>query len=69
MDIREMLNHIRAGSSNRQIAQDIGVDRRTVQRYRQWAQEQGLLEARLPLTPKSPSKSDSLATYRTKDSD
>jgi hypothetical protein len=24
MDIREMLNHIRAGSSNRQIAQDVG---------------------------------------------
>jgi transposase len=48
MDIREMLNHIRAGSSNRQIAQDMGVDRRTVQRYRQWAQEQGLLEGSLP---------------------
>jgi transposase len=48
MDIREVLNHIRAGSSNRQIAQAVKVDRRTVQRYRQWAQEQGLLEGPLP---------------------
>jgi transposase len=48
MDIRGILNHIRAGSSNRQIAQDVKVDRRTVQRYRQWAQEQGLLEGPLP---------------------
>jgi len=48
MDIRELLNHIRAGSSNRQIAQDIKVDRRTVQRYRQWAEGQELLEGPLP---------------------
>lgn len=48
MDIRELLNHIRAGSSNRQIAGDLKVDRRTVQRYRQWAEEQGLLEGPLP---------------------
>jgi len=48
MDIRELLNHIRAGSSDRQIAQDVKIDRRTVKRYREWAEEQGLLEGSLP---------------------
>jgi hypothetical protein len=48
MDIRELLNHIRAGSSNRQIAHNVKVDRRTVQRYRQWAEDQGLLAGPLP---------------------
>jgi len=48
MDIRELLVHIRAGSSNRQIERDTGVDRRTVARYREWAETQGLLEGPLP---------------------
>ena len=48
MDIREILIHIRAGSSNRQIQRDTQLDRRTVRRYRQWAHEQGLLEGSLP---------------------
>jgi transposase len=48
MDIRELLVHIRAGSSNRQIAQDMRIDRRTVSRYRKWAKGQGLLEGPLP---------------------
>jgi transposase len=49
MDIRELLNHIRAGSSYRQIQRDTGFDRRTVKRYREWAQAQGLLEGELPV--------------------
>jgi transposase len=48
MDIRELLLHLRAGSSSRQIQRDTGFDRRTVKRYRQWAQKQGLLEGELP---------------------
>jgi hypothetical protein len=48
MDIRELLIHIRAESSNRQVYRDTGVDRRTVQRYREWAQEEKLLEGELP---------------------
>ena len=44
MDVREMVRHIREGRSDRQIGKDLDVDRRTVKRYRLWAQEQGLLE-------------------------
>lgn len=39
MDIRKLLIHVRAQSSNRQVQRDTGLDRRTVQRYREWAQE------------------------------
>jgi FixJ family two-component response regulator len=48
MDIREMIRHIREGRSDRQIGKDLGVDRRTVKRYRKWAEEQGLLVGELP---------------------
>ena len=48
MDIRELLLHIRAGSSDRQIQRDTRVDRRTVKRYKEWAEAQGLLEGVLP---------------------
>lgn len=48
MDIRELLLHIRAGSSDRQTHQDTGIDRRTVKRYKAWATEQGLLDGPLP---------------------
>ena len=48
MDIREILNHIRAQSSDRQVARDTGHNRRTIRRYREWAQTQGLLAGELP---------------------
>jgi len=48
MDIRELLIHIRAQSSDRQVARDTGFNRRTVKRYREWAEEQGLLEGEMP---------------------
>ena len=48
MDIREILVHIRAGSSDRQIERDIKIDRRTIKRYKEWAKAQGLLEGDLP---------------------
>ncbi len=43
MDIREMLRRIRQGQSNRAIAKDMSVDRKTAARYRDWAEEQSLL--------------------------
>ena len=48
MDIREMLRHMRRGQSNRAVAEAMGIDRKTVARYRSWASEQGLLEDCLP---------------------
>ena len=48
MDIREFIRHIREGRSDRAIAHTLGVNRKTVARYRAWALEQGLLEGVLP---------------------
>ena len=48
MDIREIVRHIREGRSDRQIGKDLEIDRRTVKRYRGWAEEQGLLAGELP---------------------
>jgi len=48
MDIRELLLHLRAQSSDRQIQQDTGLNRRTIKRYREWVHSQGLLEGPLP---------------------
>ena len=49
MDIREILRRLRAGQSNRAIAQAMGINRKTVGRYRAWAAKEGLLEG--PLVP------------------
>jgi hypothetical protein len=48
MDMRGLLLHFRAQSSDRQIQRDTGLNRRTIQRYRAWAQSQGLLDGTLP---------------------
>ena len=48
MDIREILRRLRKGQSDRAVAKALGVDRKTVGRYRNWAAEQGLLEGSLP---------------------
>lgn len=48
MDIRQLLLHIRDNQSDRAIARDTGLDRRTVQRYRRWAAEHQVLTDPLP---------------------
>ncbi len=35
VDMIAMLQHMRAGKSNRQIRDELGIDRRTVQKYRE----------------------------------
>ena len=48
VDIYALLQHMRAGESNRRMKRVLGVDRRTAQRYREWAEEYGLLTGTLP---------------------
>lgn len=48
VDIYALLQHMRAGASNRKIKKELGVDRRTVQKYREWAESYGLLTGTLP---------------------
>jgi transposase len=48
MEILELLRLLRAGESDRGIVAVLGLNRRTVARYRVWAQEQGLLAGPLP---------------------
>ncbi|MBU1877882.1 MAG: IS21 family transposase [Chloroflexi bacterium] len=48
MDIRELVHRLRCGQSNRAVAQALGINRKTVARYRAWATEQGLLTGPLP---------------------
>lgn len=48
VDIREMLRHMRQGRSDRGVARALGIDRKTVGRYRAWAIEHGLLTGPLP---------------------
>jgi hypothetical protein len=48
MDVRDLIRHLRAMESDRAVARATGAHRRTVQRYRQWAQPHDLLAGPLP---------------------
>jgi len=48
VDVIALLQHMRAGESNRRIKKVLQVDRRTAQRYREWAEAQELLTGDLP---------------------
>lgn len=48
MNIQEIIRRLRAGQSDRAIHQDTGLHRKTIKRYRQWAEEQNLLEGEMP---------------------
>ena len=48
VDIRAIIMQLRAGVSQRQIERELKLNRRTVNKYRKWAQVQGLLSGELP---------------------
>jgi transposase len=48
VDIRAILMQLRAGVSQRQIERELQVNRRTVKKYGEWAQQHGLLDGELP---------------------
>lgn len=43
MEIREIVRRVQHGQSDREIAQELGVDRKTVGTYRRWAETRGVL--------------------------
>jgi transposase len=48
MEIREIIRRLRSGQSDRTIARALGINRKTIARYRVWATEQDLLTGPLP---------------------
>jgi hypothetical protein len=48
MDVQELVRLVRDGASDREITALVGLNRRTVSRYRRWATEQRLLDGPLP---------------------
>jgi transposase len=48
MDVHEVVRLLREGASDREITSLVGLNRRTVARYRRWATEQALLSGPLP---------------------
>jgi transposase len=48
MDILEVLRLLRAGESDRAVRDRLGLNRRTVAKYRSWASEQGFMDGALP---------------------
>ena len=44
LDVREMVRRFKLGESDRQVAQDLGANRRTVQKYRKLARQEGWLK-------------------------
>ena len=44
LDIREIIRCLRMKESNRKTARILGMNRRTVAKYRQWANRNGLLQ-------------------------
>lgn len=60
LHIRQLLLHLRANHSERQIRQDTGLARDTIRRYKKWAKEHHLLDAQpLPDTQQLQSLLDS----------
>jgi transposase len=50
LDIREILRRVRLGESDRAIVRALGVSRKTVRKYREWAEQVGVPADELPPT-------------------
>lgn len=48
VDIRELVRHLRDTTNTSAVQRATGLNRRTIQRYRLWAEKQGLLDGPLP---------------------
>ena len=48
LDIRELIRRVQLGEGDRQVARDLGVSRKTVAKYREWADREGVLAGPLP---------------------
>ena len=48
LDIRELIRRVQLGEGDRQIARDLQVSRKTVSKYRAWAQQHALATGPLP---------------------
>ena len=48
LDARELLRRVQAGETDRAVARELGVARKTVARYREFARQEGFLEGPLP---------------------
>jgi len=48
LDIRELIRRVQLGEADRQIARDLQVSRKTVTKYRVWAQQHDVLAGPLP---------------------
>jgi len=74
--LHDLINRLRAGDSERRIAQDLKVSRPTVHKYKLWAEDQGYLDPAQPLpdlasllaalgaVARPPQMSSSLAPYQ-----
>lgn len=78
MDVVELLRVLREGAGDRRSTKRLNYNRRTIAKYRQWAQQHGLLDGPLPATadlhqllertlprPLPPPQTSSLAAYAT----
>jgi transposase len=48
LDIRELIRRVHLGEGDRRVARDLGVSRKTVVKYREWADREGVLAGPLP---------------------
>jgi transposase len=48
LEIRELIRRLQAGDGNRRVARELGLARKTVAKYRAWADQEGLLSGPLP---------------------